>query len=240
MNSAMTAQPAMTATVPMTILFGGSFDPVHAGHLETAKAIGKTLGAPTVSLLPAARSPLKPAATADSHRLAMLRLAVADYPGLAVDDRELHRPPPSYTADTLRELRKERGPRAPLVWVMGADNLAGLEKWKDWRTLADLAHLLVVERPGAGWPVSGPVTDWLASLPSVHSVDQLQCSPNGKLLRLALPPQPFSSTGIRAALNRREADSAKPDGLPDTVWQYILQHDLYLSGAAPDTGHEAL
>lgn len=202
--------------------------------------IGKRLGASTVSLLPAARSPLKPAGTADSHRLAMLQLAVAGYPGLRVDDRELRRPPPSYTVDTLRQFRAETGDAAPLVWVMGVDNLAGLAQWKDWQALADLAHLLLVERPGAEWPANGPVADWLARLPSVTSVDQLQCSPNGKLMRLALPPQPFSSTGIRAELDRREADSTKPDGLPDSVWQYILQHDLYLSGAAPDTGHEAL
>lgn len=236
----MTAPPPMTATLPMTILFGGSFDPVHAGHLETATAIGKKLGAPTVSLLPAARSPLKQAGTADSHRLAMLRLAVADYPGLVVDERELRRPPPSYTVDTLRKLRAETGAEAPLVWVMGTDNLAGLAQWKDWQALADLAHLLVVERPAAEWSASGPVADWLSTLPSVASVDQLQCSPNGKLLRLALPPQPFSSTGIRAELNQRTTDSAKPDGLPDSVWRYILQHDLYLPGALPDTGHEAL
>lgn len=224
----------------MTILFGGSFDPVHAGHLETAAALGKRFGASAVSLLPAARSPLKHESTADSHRLAMLQLAVEDYPTLAIDDRELRRPPPSYTVDTLRELRAEIGAEAPLVWVIGADNLTGLAQWKDWETLTQLAHLLVVERPDAIWPTCGPVADWLAELSSVVSADQLQCSPNGKLLRLALPPQPFSSTGIRAELSRRAADSAKPDGLPDSVWRYIIQHDLYLPGTLPDTGHEAL
>jgi nicotinate (nicotinamide) nucleotide adenylyltransferase len=130
----------MTATPAMTILFGGSFDPVHEGHLKTAIALRDLLGVPTVSLLPAARSPLKPESTADSHRLAMLQLAIADCiannHALTIDDRELRRPPPSYTVDTLLELRAEIGTDAPLVWVMGADTLAGLSQWKNWQSLA--------------------------------------------------------------------------------------------------------
>ena len=81
----------MTATPAMTILFGGSFDPVHEGHLKTATALRDLLGVPTVSLLPAARSPLKLESTADSHRLAMLQLAITDYSALTIDDRELRR-----------------------------------------------------------------------------------------------------------------------------------------------------
>mgnify|MGYP000863749801 FL=1 len=230
----------MTATPAMTILFGGSFDPVHEGHLKTATALRDLLGVPTVSLLPAARSPLKLESTADSHRLAMLQLAITDYSALTIDDRELRRPPPSYTVDTLLELRAEIGADAPLVWVMGADTLTGLSQWKNWQSLVDLAHLLVVERPDTTWPIKGVVADWLRHLPSEASVDQLQCSPKGKLVRLALPPQPFSSTAIRATMHQRGMNSTKPDGLPDSVWRYILQHDLYLSGALPDTGHEAL
>ena len=226
----------MTATPAMTILFGGSFDPVHEGHLKTATALRDLLGVPTVSLLPAARSPLKPESTADVHRLAMLQLAIADYPTLTIDDRELRRPPPSYTVDTLLELRAEMGADTPLVWVMGVDTLAGLSQWKNWQTLTDLAHLLVVERPDTTWPAA----DWLAKLPSEVSVYQLQCTPKGKLARLALPPQPFSSTAIRATLHQRGTNSTKPDGLPDSVWRYILQHHLYLSGALPDMGREAL
>ncbi|HQQ73622.1 MAG TPA: nicotinate-nucleotide adenylyltransferase [Pseudomonadales bacterium] len=230
----------MSVSPPITILFGGSFDPVHEGHLKTADAIRQLFDIPAVALLPAARSPLKPASTADSHRLAMLQLAIEAYPGLVIDDRELRRAPPSYTVDTLRECRTELGNAAPLGWVMGADTLSGLSQWKHWQALTDLAHLITVERPRAAWPDSGTVKTWLDSLPSVVNVDQLQCSPYGKLLRLTLPPQPFSSTAIRAELNQRKPDSAKPDGLPDSVWRYILQHDLYLSGTLPDTGHEAL
>ena len=230
----------MTATPVMTILFGGSFDPVHEGHLKTATALRDLLGVPTVSLLPASRSPLKPESTADSHRLAMLQLAIADYPGLTNDDRELHRPPPSYTVDTLLEIRAELGSNKPLVWVMGADTLTGLSQWKNWQTLTDLVHLLIVERPDTTWPANGVVADWLAELPSEASVYQLQYSPKGKLARLALSPQPFSSTAIRATLHQRGTNSTKPDGLPGSVWRYILQHNLYVSDTLPDTRHEAL
>lgn len=216
-------------------VFGGSFDPVHEGHLRTAAALRERLGVAQLALLPAARSPLKTGTTADHHRLAMLQLALADYPGLVIDDRELRRPPPSYTIDTLRELRQQLGPSVPLAWVIGADTLAGLDRWKAWQQLATLAHLLVVERPGAPWPASGAVADWLASLPAADKVDQLQCSPAGYWLRVVLPPQPYSSTAIRAALQQRGPDSPRPAGLPEGVWQYIRQHHLYLSGC----GHEA-
>lgn len=218
----------------MHAVFGGSFDPVHEGHLRTAETLRQQLQLPTLHLLPAARSPLKAAATPDHHRLAMLQLAVADYPGLHIDDRELRRPPPSYTIDTLRELRRELGPDMPLVWVMGSDTLAGLAQWKGWQQLPQLAHLLLVKRPGAPWPASGTVTEWLATLPVAASVDQLQCAPAGKQLRMALPPQPFSSTSLRDALLDRTPDSPCPAGLPDSVWRYILRHHLYQSG----TGHE--
>ena len=230
----------MTATPTITVLFGGSFDPVHEGHLKTAHAVREQLGAKSIALLPAARSPLKTEGTPDTHRLAMLQLAIEAYPGLVIDDRELRRAPPSYTVDTLRECRADIGDAAPLGWVMGADTLSGLSQWKHWQTLTDFAHLITVERPNAAWPDNGIVKTWLDALPSVVSADQLQCSPYGKLLRLTLPPQPFSSTDIRVELNQRKPDSAKPDGLPDSVWRYILQHDLYLSGTLPDTGHEAL
>lgn len=218
----------------MHVVLGGSFDPVHEGHLHTAAALRERLGIPGLTLLPAARSPLKPAGTPDRHRLAMLQLAVQDFPGLLVDDRELRRPPPSYTIDTLRELRSELGTTSPLVWVLGADTLADLSRWKDWQQLTALAHLLVVERPGARWPATGPVAEWLATLPAAASADQLQCRPSGALMRIALPPQPFSSTALRMALAQRSPDTAKPAGLPEGVWRYITEHHLYLSGCGQE------
>ncbi len=211
----------------MHIFLGGSFDPVHTGHLATAEAVRTLLHAPNITLLPAARSPLKPAGMADHHRLAMLQTAVADYPALRIDARELHRPPPSYTVDSLRSIREEIGAAAPLVWVMGSDTLVDFVHWKEWQSLMQLAHLLIVERADHHLPTTGAAIDWLTAQPLAREVDQLQCHANGFWLRTTLPPQPFSSTDIRRQLLRHTATTPQPAGLPDSVWQYILDHQLY-------------
>lgn len=216
----------------MLALLGGSFDPVHEGHLRTADGLRRQLGLARLVLLPAARSPLKAPGTADHHRLAMLRLAVQDYPGLVVDDRELQRPPPSYTIDTLRALRAECGQGLPILWVIGSDALASLPAWKAWQDLTGVAHLVVLDRPGYPWPSSGPVADWLARHPcaalgDAGTVDGLQCRAHGNIVRASLPPEPVSSSAIRAGLQ----SGHRPAGLPERVWHYILDHHLYLSAA---------
>src|SRR6218665_165779 len=103
-------------------LYGGSFDPVHRGHIATAEELAQRLPFSEIRLLPAARSPLKQEATANQHRLAMLELALEGKQGLTIDDRELCRPTPSYSVDSLREIRKELGPEQPLAFIMGADS----------------------------------------------------------------------------------------------------------------------
>jgi len=212
------------------ILFGGSFDPVHDGHIRTALALRQLTGCPAVYLLPAACSPLKKTVTADHHRLAMLELAVAGEDGLLIDSRELQRPPPSYTIDTLLDIRREAGTTESLAWVVGSDSLQFLCDWKDWQRICTLAHLIVIDRPGWPWPASGPVAGWLASLPACRGADQLHYAPCGQLLRLSLPPQPFSSTDIRAALARGSANTTRPAGLHEGVWRYINDHHLYRNG----------
>ncbi|MEZ5538822.1 MAG: nicotinate-nucleotide adenylyltransferase [Pseudomonadales bacterium] len=213
----------------MHILFGGSFDPIHTGHLATAEAVRVALHAKQAALLPAARSPLKSAGTADHHRLAMLRCAIQDYSALTIDERELRRPPPSYTVDTLCEIRGELGEQVPLIWILGTDALAGLAQWKAWQSLLQLAHLVVIDRPDLPSQPSAEVAAWLATQTRAEQPDQLQCRAHGLWLRMALPPQPFSSTSIRKQLTQRSAQSHKPDGLPARVWQYILNHQLYAS-----------
>lgn len=221
------------ATPDMLILFGGSFDPIHTGHLATAEGIRRALHATTLTLLPAARSPLKPTVTPDRHRLAMLRLAIQDHPALCIDERELQRPAPSYTVDTLRDLRLEHGPHKPMIWVMGSDSLAQLAQWKEWQALTTLAHCLIVDRPDSPWPARNAATEWLSTLPRATEANQLQCSANGLWLHLTLPPQPFSSTAIRAQLAQRNPDTPQPEGLSKPVWHYILDHALYL----PERNH---
>lgn len=134
---------------PLRVFYGGSFDPVHNGHLAVARAARDALHA-EVALVPARDPPHKDATHADAdQRAQLLALAIEGERGLRVDTRELHRAGPSYTFDTLAELRAEAGASAPLAWLVGADSLLQLHTWHRWRELFDLAHIVAVQRPGA-------------------------------------------------------------------------------------------
>lgn len=111
-------------------VLGGAFDPVHIGHLRGAIAVLDHLGLQRVDLLPAAQSPLKGSAHLDAaHRLAMLEAAVCDVPGLGIDSRELDRPGPSFTIDSLTAIREESDASRPIIWIMGSDGLTTLPNW---------------------------------------------------------------------------------------------------------------
>lgn len=218
-------------------LYGGSFDPVHYGHIATAEELLERLPFAEIRLLPAARSPLKPASTANPHRLAMLRLALEGKQGLTIDDRELHRPPPSYTVDTLREIRAELGPEQPLAFIMGADSFAGLPLWKDWQSLTDYAHLLVVSRPGSTAAPSPALAHWWEK----HRIapgEPLESRPRGKVLMVETRPHAIASREIRAALQHRGPDGqheprATSRWLNPAVRDYIDRHHLYAGDADP-------
>ena len=201
---------------------GGAFDPVHIGHLRGAMAVRDALDLERVDLIPAAQSPLKDQATVDAaHRLAMLELAVADLQGIAVDARELGRPGPSYTVDTLEGLRHQCGAERPLVWIMGADILATLPRWSRWRALLDFAHVVVIGRPDAE-PHPSEVSDWLRE----HKVDKasLVSRPGGGVFTLAQPLLGISSSDIRTMI----AEGRDPRFLlPDGVMEYISNHALF-------------
>ncbi len=137
----------MSATIG---LLGGSFDPVHHGHLVLARDAVETLGLDEVRFIPAARNPLKSAEGAPGElRLAMLRAAVAGEPGFAVEDLEIRRPPPSYTVDTVGDLTR-RFPGARLVLIVGEDNVAGFPRWHRWEELRAAVAEIVVLRRGPG------------------------------------------------------------------------------------------
>lgn len=133
---------------PLQIFHGGSFDPVHNGHLAIARAVRDALGG-ELALVPARDPPHKPPTAASAaQRVQMLELAIAGEPGLRVDRRELRRPGPSYTVDTLFELRSELGEEVAIAWLIGADSLLQLHTWYRWRRLFDLAHIVAVPRRG--------------------------------------------------------------------------------------------
>ena len=212
----------MNNSQPPLGFLGGAFDPIHIGHLRGAMAVRDTLDLERVDLIPAAQSPLKDQAAIDAvHRLAMLERAVAGLPGIAVDARELDRPGPSYTADTLQGLRYEHGAERTLVWIIGADILAELPKWSRWRELLEFAHLVVMGRPEAE-PHPSEVSAWLAE----NKIDQagLLSRPSGGVLTLSQPLLEISSSDIRAML----AAGRDPRFLlPEAVMEYISDHALF-------------
>ena len=201
---------------------GGAFDPVHIGHLRGAMAVRDTLDLERVDLIPAAQSPLKDQASVDAvHRLAMLERAVAGVSDIAVDARELDRPGPSYTADTLAGLRREYGAERTLVWIIGADILATLPRWSRWRELLEFAHIVVMARPDAK-PHPPEVSSWLEE----NKSDQagLLSRPRGGVFTLAQPLLDISSSDIRAMI----AAGRDPRFLlPDGVMEYISDHALF-------------
>lgn len=204
-------------------LYGGSFDPVHRGHLETADELLQELPFREIRFLPAARSPLKAGATANLHRSNMLKLALQGKQALTLDGRELHRPPPSYTIDTLRELRAELGPQQPLAFIMGLDSLLELPRWKDWQQLTDHAHLVVASRPGFSADFCPELADWLKNV-LTREPTLLQSRPLGGVLLLETRPWPVASRDLRVAISRGE-DVAR--WLDPAVWDYIQEHHLY-------------
>lgn len=133
----------------LLVCYGGTFDPVHEGHLAVARSARDALDA-DVALVPARDPPHKGPTRADAaQRARMLELAVAGEAGLSVDLRELHREGPSYTFASLGELRAELGDAAPIAWLVGADSLLQLHTWHRWRELFDRAHIVAVQRPGS-------------------------------------------------------------------------------------------
>lgn len=213
----------------MHVIYGGTFDPVHHGHLRLALEISDRLGVDCVSLVPCHIPPHRGQPGASSEqRLELLRLAVADEPQLRIDDRELTRDGASYTADTLRQLRAELGPDEPLVMVVGTDAFAGFDRWREWQTIPDLAHVVVVRRPGPALSASGEPARLLAEH-GVESPEVLHGSPCGHFLELDPPLLDISATGIRERIGQCRSPRYL---MPDSVWTEIRRLGLY--GACPD------
>jgi nicotinate-nucleotide adenylyltransferase len=184
-------------------LLGGSFDPVHHGHLIVARVAAEILGLAELRFVPAREQPFKRGRHAASaeHRAAMLELAVAGEPGFAVERAELERPAPSYTVDTLRALRS-REPGRDFTLLLGADAAAELAAWHLAAELPGLARIVVFARPGSPVPAS-PLVSRTIEVPGID----------------------ISATEIR-----RRAREGRPlrYWVPDAVAEYVTRHRLYL------------
>jgi nicotinate-nucleotide adenylyltransferase len=201
-------------------LFGGTFDPIHYGHLRPAEEVLNTLAWDEMRFIPSALPPHRPAPLASAEqRLKMLQLALEEFPRFSVDDREIRRGGISYMVPTLESLRAEMGGR-PLSLVLGLDAFLGLESWHRWREIPDLAHLVVLTRPG--W-VLGDLPAWAEGRRSTEG-KSLALTPAGRLFFLSVKPQNISATALRAALARGQSVQGH---LPQAVQSFICQNHLY-------------
>lgn len=195
-------------------LFGGTFDPIHIGHLSVAWEASELLDA-EVRLMPANVPPHRPPPTASAQqRVDMLRASLRGQSRLTLDTRELERGGPSYTVDTLEELRRDVGER-PLVLLLGADAFAGLRSWHRWRDLFLVAHIGVINRPGIDACVPVEVERAVARR-RTDDPAVIRSQPAGKVIELAVTPLEVSATRIRELLAAgRDPRYLLPAGLFD-------------------------
>ncbi|MCA1248356.1 nicotinate-nucleotide adenylyltransferase [Massilia sp. MS-15] len=221
----------MTACVA---LLGGSFDPVHHGHVALAALFADLLQPDQLRILPARPWQKSALQASDAQRIAMLELAFAGQPyPVAIDPREIERASPTYTVETLRGLRAELGEAASIVFLMGADQLMKLDSWRDWQDLFALANLGVAARPGYTLSQDGlPPAVAQALAGRLATPAQVRATPFGKVCLAHTLAVDISATQIRNALHAG-AGSAANTGLdlralvPQQVLDYIQQHNLY-------------
>lgn len=204
------------------VLFGGTFDPVHIGHLRVALEAAEILDA-DVRLMPANTPPHRPAPMANAaQRTALLQLAIQAQARLSVDTRELQRSGPSYTVDTLTELRRELPHEQSIAILLGEDAFTALPTWHRWRELFDLAHIVVMTRPGHG----GELAPELASNVQRRraTVADIARSPSGGVLHIAVTPLEISASRVRQILaSGRDAKWLLADALlidPESLAPY--------------------
>jgi nicotinate-nucleotide adenylyltransferase len=207
-------------------LLGGSFDPVHLGHVALAALFTQQLAADELRVIPARPWQKSALQATDAQRLAMLELAFADWTTpVVIDTQELDRDGPTYTVDTLRALRAELGDDASLVFLIGADQLQRLDTWRDWRALFELANLGVAARPGFSLADAALPTSVVQELaPRRASPEQLRATPRGLVNVAPSLAVDVSATEIRSALLAGSEANAL---LPARVLDYIQQHNLY-------------
>lgn len=204
-------------------IFGGTFDPIHYGHLRSALELRYRLALDEIRFVPCAVPPHRdlPAA-ADGTRLRMLHAALDDEPSFVVDERELERSGPSYSIDTLASLRAEL-PRASLCLILGMDAFLGLASWRAWRELLDLAHIVVARRPGSELPSEGELGELLRRRRTAVAAD-LKRSIAGGVHVEEVTQLEISSTRLRAAI---AAGQTARYLLPDEVWKVIVETGCY-------------
>jgi nicotinate-nucleotide adenylyltransferase len=207
-------------------IFGGTFDPIHLGHLRLAEEMAEAIGLERVLFIPAGQPPHRWAPrTEAAHRLEMVRRAIAGNPRFAADAREVTSPRPSYTVDTLTALRAELGKEQPVWLLLGADAFLELPTWHEWRQLFELANIAVAARPGSFALQPNDLTEPLKSEVLKRQVIRIPAAcPAGSVQLRQMTPLDISATAIRDTLARHGSARYL---LPDAVLDYIHEHQLY-------------
>lgn len=204
-------------------IFGGSFDPIHFGHLRPALEILAALSLDEIRLVPAARPPHRsPPVAPPGLRLQMLQAAVIDEPRFVVDERELRRSGPSYTADTLAELRREF-PRDQMALIVGMDAFVGFPGWHEWQRIFEYGHVVVAHRPGWVPPDKGELAEVLRQR-RVASAAELLAKASGQVLLQPVTQLEISSTQVRMVVS---AGSDPRFLVPEAVRELILNSRCY-------------
>jgi len=217
--STISQQPAKVIA-----LLGGTFDPIHLGHTLPAQETAQWLGAKQIYLIPAHIPPHKNGTHANAQQRAkMVSLVCDDSAVLLLDNRELKRQTPSYTVDTLHEIKAEQ-PNADLYFIMGMDSLLSFTKWRRWQEILTLCNLVVNIRPGYAHLTLEAALAPALSARLVYNITQLQQQQTGQIILHESTPLDISSTQIREKI---KAGSNYSQYLPVSVYNYIAQHKLY-------------
>jgi nicotinate-nucleotide adenylyltransferase len=209
-------------------ILGGTFDPIHYGHLRLAEEMLELANLREIRFVPAGTPPHRDAPQVSAqHRSAMVRLAIADQPAFVLDDREVERTGKCYTVDTLSELRAELGLDQSLCLLMGGDAFLQLHTWHEWERLFELAHIVVGYRPG--YTLEDRIDTATAALRRHYqqrlcTAEALSQKPAGGIAELAIPKLEISATLIRSRVAENRSIRYL---LPNTVADYIHQHQLY-------------
>lgn len=206
-------------------MLGGTFDPVHLGHLRSAVELREALALDRVHMVPAHVPPLREApGVSATERLSLLEAGIGDTPGLLADGRELEREGPSYSADTLAGLRRDYGEQARLVMALGHDAFLRLGEWHAPERLFELAHVVVIDRPGHRAPLPAALETLIGGREAVD-IEALFARPAGGVLRLRLPSRmAISATAVR---ERLAAGRSVRYLLPEAVEAHIRSRNLY-------------
>jgi len=206
-------------------LFGGTFDPIHYGHLKPVEILANQIGLQRVTIMPNNVPPHRPQPEASAaQRKMMLELAIADKPLFRLDERELRRDTPSYTAETLQAWRAEQGPETPLAFIIGQDSLLNFPGWYQYQTILDNSHLIVCRRPGYSLMMKEEQHQQWLEQHLTHQVEDLHSLPAGKIYLAETPWFDISATLIR---QRLQQGLPCDEMLPLPVLRYIQQQGLY-------------